>query len=153
MRTRHKLYIALALAMLSTAGVAADAAPAPAQAAAYPYGYMNPFDPNWWWATTNNMLRLYAAPLTFQTAATTPSGTAAPAQPYPYANPFDPNVWLANAPAAAGSGMQPAPAAGSAYVPMQTPYGTVYVFNYADPAAWTKMFAQPFGAPATPPAK
>jgi hypothetical protein len=145
MRMRYKLLTAMGLAMLAVSGVVADTAPAPAPAQASPYGYLNPFDPNWWLMTFNNMLRLYTVP-----ASATTAQAAAPAGPatYPagYVNPFDPNWWLANAPTAAGA-TGAATATGSAYVPMQTPYGTIYTFNYADPAAWAKLYAQPFAMP------
>lgn len=148
MRMRYKLMTALGLAMLAVSGAVAETPAAPAPAQAYPYGYMNPFDPNWWLLTFNNMMRLYTVPLAPATPATANAAPAAtPAYPSGYANPFDPNWWLANAPTAAGSTAAAAPALGSAYVPMQTPYGTIYTFNYADPAAWTKMFAQPFAMP------
>lgn len=153
MRMRYKLLTALGLAMLAVSGAVAESATAPAAApaAAYPFGYMNPFDPNWWLSTFNNMMRLYTVPLAYTTSNVPPASgaTAAPTTTYPqgYMNPFDPNWWLATAPTAAGP-TTAAPAMGSAYVGTQTPYGTIYTFNYADPAAWNKMFAQPFAMPA-----
>lgn len=146
MRMRYKLLTALGLAMLAVSGAVAETATAPASAPATvtPYGYMNPFDPNWWLLTFNNMIRLTTLPLAYATP-----GAAAPAatSPQAYLNPFDPNAWLAAAPTAAGPTQAAAPAQGSPYVTMQTPYGPVYTFNYADPMAWNKLFAQPFAKP------
>lgn len=159
MRMQYQLTAALALAGLAAAGASAEPVPAPAApppaapaqvapAPAYPAGYVNPFDPNWWLATFNSLTRLY----------TVPAGTAYPAPAAPqaggYVNFFDPNWWLAAQPSAAGpaqpgAAAQPAaPPAGSPYVTVETPYGPVHMFNYADPAAWNKLFAQPFAAPA-----
>ncbi|MDD5363726.1 MAG: hypothetical protein PHR30_00185 [Gallionellaceae bacterium] len=151
MRMQYKLLTALGLAMLAVSGAVAETTPAAAPATATPYGYMNPFDPNWWLLTFNNMIRLTTVPLAY-TAATAPAasgGAAAPSTTYPqgYLNPFDPNAWLAAAPTAAGPARAAAPAQGSPYVAMQTPYGPVYTFNYADPMAWNKLFAQPFAMP------
>lgn len=150
MRTRNKLYVALALALIAVSGAVAETAPAPAPI--YPYGYVNPFDPNWWLATLNNLAKVYTVPGTpGYTAPTAPAGTAPAPAAYPagYANPFDPNWWLSAVPNAAGTAAQTstAPATGSAYVPVQTPYGPIQVFNYADPMAWNKLFAQPFAMP------
>lgn len=132
MRIRYQWLAAMALATLAATGAQAETAPAPGPQA-YPAGYLNPFDPNWWLATFNNMMRLYTVPAAY------PAPTVAP-QPA-QANAVDPNRLLAVQPSAAG------PAMGSAYVTTQTPYGPVPVFNYADPAAWNKLFAQPFAAP------
>ena len=154
MRTRNKLFVALGLALLVVSGAVADTAPAPAPA--YPYGYVNPFDPNWWLATFNNLTKIYTVPGgTGYAAATAPlagtPSTAPPSAAYPAGsvNVLDPNWWLTAMPTSAGPANQAAtaPATGSAYVPVQTPYGPIHVFNYADPQAWNKLFAQPFTAP------
>ncbi|TCJ17967.1 hypothetical protein EZJ19_03415 [Parasulfuritortus cantonensis] len=139
MHMRYTLLAAAALAMLAASGALADTpsqAPAqsPVQAQPLPYGYMNPFDPNWWLATLNNMMRLYSVPMT------PPAGSpAAPAPVVPFFPFYVPAV-AAPATPAQDSG---------AYVATETPYGTIYTFNYADPSAWSNIFAQPYGAPGT----
>jgi hypothetical protein len=162
---RNKLIATTGLALLVVSGAVAETTPAPA--AAYPYAYVNPFDPNWWLATLNSMAMLYSVPGStgyVAPAAPPAAGSPAPtaAYPYGYVNPFDPTWWLAGlgsmanayaAPGSAGNAAQGgtanvAPAAGSAYVPVQTPYGPVQVFNFADPMAWNKLLAQPFAPPA-----
>ncbi|MDD3528709.1 MAG: hypothetical protein PHS77_02425 [Gallionellaceae bacterium] len=167
MRIPSKTLTAMTLALSVATGALADGAPAPAPAQAYPAGYVNPFDPNWWLATLNGLLQLYtvpagttaAAPATAAPAAAAPASAATPAYPAGYVNPFDPNWWLAGLATMASSPAVPAVAAsggavaGSPYVTMQTAYGPVHMFNYADPNAWAKLFAQPFAVPGQSAAK
>ena len=123
MRLRYKILTAFGVAWLAASSAVAETPPPAAPTTIQPPAYVNPFDPNWWLATFNSLMQLYTVPMTTATS---------------------PNTVVHAAPASAGP---VAGHSGSPYVLMQTSYGSVPVFNYADPQAWSRLFAQPFAPP------
>jgi hypothetical protein len=131
MQKRLELWTFVAVLVLPPAF--ADQAPAPAPGT---YPYANPFDPNWWLAGMSPLLK--APGVTPQPGA----AAAFPVAPVPF---------LPQA-ATPAPGLPTYPTGDvnyRGYIPVKTPYGTVHMFDAADPGAWNYLLS-PYAIPVAP---